>query len=75
MSSDNGIYIHNFRNGWRVVHGQCIENVLESKKAMREYFSDSPLFKTANKAMIFAWKLYKKTIKEYGIIEYGIQLI
>lgn len=68
MSDDSGIYIHKVRNGWRVVHAPCIENAFESKKAMREYFSGSPLFKTEDKA----WKYARKLAKEVEWTEYGI---
>ncbi len=72
MSADDGVYIHKFRNGWRVVHGQCLENAFESSQAMRDYFSGSPLFKTEESAQKYARKLYKKAIDDFGYVEYGI---
>ena len=79
MSSDNGIYLHKFRNGWRVVHTQAIDNIYfkpdksgYNQRILRKVFQDSPLFKTRKRALNYAVKLYDKAIKEYGWTEYGI---
>ena len=74
MSADDGIYLRKFKDGWRVVHSQCVENAFESPKAMREYFSGSPLFKTEGKAWKYARKLQKEADEKMGT-EYGIREI
>ncbi len=81
MSADNGIYIHKFRHGYKVVHAQCIENIYwwkengkmvkkdkQNPKILYDYFKGSPIFKTEGKALKYAFKLYKK----YGYVEYGV---
>ncbi len=81
MSADNGIYIHKFRNGYKVIHAQAIENVYWWKennkwvekdkinpKILYDYFKDSPIFKTEDEAYKYAFKLYK----EHGYVEYGV---
>ena len=51
MSGDNGIYIAEFPDGFRVIHAQAIENLAyfeEGTKAwkdeIRTYFKDTKLF-------------------------------
>jgi len=75
MSADNGVYIHKFRNGWRVIHAQCIDNIYWNRgknkynyRILKEYFEESPLFKTKKEAYEYAEKLYT----EIGWTEYGI---
>jgi hypothetical protein len=75
MSADNGIYIHHFKDGWRVVHGQAVENAFEGGTSMDDYFSDGKVFKTEDEAWKYARKLYKKIMGGFGIIEYGISEI
>lgn len=79
MSADDGIYIHHFRNGWRVVHTQAIENINYepdhgnyNRRTLYDVFSGSPLFKTEKAAYAYAQKLYKKAVDRYGYTEYGI---
>ena len=83
MSADNGIYIHKFRNGWKVCHAQAIENITNeadksgyNKKILYEYFKDSPIFKTQAKALKYAAKLYDEIMNsDCPIIEYGISFV
>ena len=75
MSADNGIFIHHFKDGWKVVHGQAVENALESEEAMIDYFEDGETFSTEDEAWKYAQKLYEEIIKRVGIVEYGIQEI
>ena len=82
MSADNGIYIHKFRKGWKVCHAQAIENVFLGSsggynyKILKEYFKDSPLFKTEKKALVEATRIYKEIMNSnFPIIEYGISFI
>lgn len=80
MSSDNGIYFHKFRDGWRVIHAQAIEDIYWQRgknkynyRILKEVFSKSPLFKTRDEATKYAWELYDKIMKSMcPIIEYGI---
>ena len=78
MSADNGIYIHKFRNGWRICHAQAIENIFwkagknkYNYKILKDYFKGSPLYKTEGGAMAAAKKLYD----EAGYLEYGISFV
>ena len=74
MSADNGIYLHKFRGGWKVIHTQAIENIYwkadksgYNKKILYEYFKDAPLFKKQYNAMKYALKLADEIDTEYGI--------
>jgi len=76
------VYLHKFRNGWKVVHTQAIENIYWKAKGkynytiLKEVFQDSPLFKTQKGAMNYALKLYNKIMKsDCPIIEYGISIV
>ena len=77
MSADNGVYIHEFFNGWAVTHGQAIENIYWKRgnkkynyKALRDYFKYAPIFKTRVEALNYAMEEYRKLdICEYGICE------
>ncbi len=82
MSADNGVYLHKFKEGWRVVHGQAVENINYkpekdgyNHKELHDYFSESPVFKTEIAAMTYAMKLYKKYMDRYGCVEYGIAIV
>lgn len=77
MSADNGIYIHKFRDGWRVTHGQAVENIYwrtgknkYNYRILKDYFSDSPVFKTKMDALVYAGNLYSNLdVCEYEIVE------
>ncbi len=78
MSADNGIYIHKFTDGFRVVHSQAIENIYweadESGYNGRElwqYFKDSPVYQTRAEALEAASKLYD----DIDILEYGMSFV
>jgi hypothetical protein len=75
MSADNGIYIAQFPDGYRVCHGQAIENIdyfpegaAERKDVLKDYFGQSPIFDTLSKAQEYAQQLED----EYEWTEYGI---
>lgn len=86
MSADNGIYILQAKDGYRVVHAQAIENLWWwddmhhdrklNPKFIFDYFGNSQLFKTSQEALSYAQSLYDD-IMDSGMsyIEYGIQLI
>lgn len=77
MSADNGIYIHKFRKGYKVVHTQAIDNIYWKRgrnrynyKILKEVFKGSPVFKTRGRAFNYAVKLSKDICYiEYGICE------
>lgn len=78
MSSDNGIYIHKFKDSWAVTHAQAIENIYYHRgkkkynyRILNEYFDKAPRFKTELEAMKYAFK----SIKEIGVVEYGISFV
>jgi len=75
MSADDGFYIGEFPDGFRVIHAQAIENVhyfkegtKEWKKEVRAYFGGAPVFKTYEEALLSGGKM----LKEYGWTEYGL---
>jgi len=81
MSADNGIYIVQFPDGYRVTHAQAIENIdyynpgtKERKEILKDYFSESPLFKTTEKAFEYAKEINEEILKDdfCPIVEYGI---
>jgi len=78
MSADNGIYIHKFRSGYKVIHAQAIDNIYWKRgnkkynyRILYEYFKDASTFKTMPDAMSYALDLNKKIdyMTEYGICE------
>lgn len=85
MSADNGIYIAKFPDGFRVCEAQAIENIyyypeksVERKRTLKSYFGNSPVFKTKNKALLYASELEDKILsdpKGLGVLEYGVSYI
>lgn len=79
MSADNGIYIAKFPDGYRVCHGQAIENIdyypagsKERKVTLKTYFGTSELFAERIPAILAAHEMAKGyEILEYGICEIG----
>ena len=74
MSADNGIYIWEFPDGFRVCHGQAIENLSfypegtpEWKNEWISYFWSSQIYKTVDEALKEARRLSDKFDTEYGI--------
>jgi len=64
MSADNGIYIAQFPDGWRVIHAMAIENLdfyeYESEKwrnEWRNYFGRSAVYTSLGKAQQVAYEL------------------
>ena len=84
MSSDNGIYILEAKDGFRVIHAQAIENLYwwddgERKEInperLVEYFGEEYVIPTRERAFNVASLIYRD-LKEKGIpIEYGISFI
>lgn len=82
MSADNGIYILKTKDQYRVIHTQAIENIYWSHfyRDMRrhpvstrlvEYYGDTRYTRNFDKAM----KVASIMSKDYGTLEYGIQVI
>lgn len=76
MSADNGIYIHKFRAGWRVTHAQAIDNIYWHRgknrynyRILKQYFEDSPLFDSIDKARDYAFQLAATGWTEYGVCD------
>lgn len=77
MSADNGIYIHKFKDGYKVTHAQAIDNIYWHRgrkkynyRILNQYFKHSPKFKTIIEATVYAVKLSKEIeYTEYGISE------
>jgi len=88
MSADNGIYIHKFKDGWRVIHAQAIENIYwwntdekdSSKWENRNEINPKVLWDYFKKSPLFKTKkealdYAEELYEEYGWTEYGICLI
>jgi hypothetical protein len=115
MSADNGIYILQSLDGYRVIHAQAIENLyywetstccsnpvpiideyknercrecgsylpkMEQRDSicpnrLKEYFGECEVFKTEEKALQEAERIYDEIIDDFycPIIEYGINFI
>jgi hypothetical protein len=78
MSADNGIYIAEFSDGFRVVHAQAIDNLNyfpqgseEEKQEWKNYFDGAKLFATKEAAILYAHEL----ASEYDVLEYGVSFI
>jgi len=87
MSADNGIYILESKDGFRVTEGQAIENLwwwdedaasrdeLNPKYLIR-YFGKCKVHKTSTEAMEEAKEMYDNIMQsDFPILEYGISFI
>lgn len=83
MSADNGIYIAEFPDGFRVAERSAIENIdyypegsKESKEILKSYFGDSKLFKNEDDAWKEARRIYNEIMEsDFPIVEYGISFV
>lgn len=77
MSADNGIYIAEFDDGFRVIAACAIDNLDYFKKEESQkmeqwgYFNTAPVFVTEAEAITYAFGLYKKHL----YVEYGVRII
>jgi len=81
MSADDGIYILESKDGFRVIYAAAIENVWEwdstytSKhlipKYLKEYFGEAKVLNSRDAA----WEEALKQIKELPYLQYGIRII
>lgn len=81
MSADNGIYILQTRDGYRVVHAHAIENIYDGKlidlQTLVNYFGRCNVLRTEQEAWGEAKILYDEIMDDdfCPIIEYGVQFI
>ena len=87
MSADNGIYILQSKDGWRVIEAQAIDNLwwddyykeirtVLNPDMLLEYFGKCEVLKTKEEAMILATELYEEIMNsDFPICEYGISFI
>ena len=84
MSADNGIYIAEFPDGFRVIHAQAIENVdyypegsENRRKELERYFGKSELYDSEESALEKAKELAKEILEDdfCPVLEYGICFI
>jgi hypothetical protein len=90
MSSDNGIYIAKFPDGYRVTYASAIENITYHRKGtkarkqeLKKYFGNSPIFTSEKAAFDYAYKTYEEMQEEEEkngmlgqlILEYGVCFI
>ena len=84
MSADNGIYILQSKDGFRVIHTQCIENLWYwddpsisdlNPKYILQYFGKAKVIETQEEALKEALRLYNEISSgewappiEYGIV-------
>lgn len=80
MSADNGIYIVEFLDGFRVIHTNAIQNLTYfpsdsdlAEEMFKLYFKDTEVFKTEDEAWMEARQLYDEAFSADFYIEYGIQ--
>ena len=78
MSADNGVYIHKFKEGYKVIHAQAIDNIYWHRgkkkynyRILRNMFKKAKTFKTRSDALNYALDLNNKI----GYTEYGISKV
>jgi len=81
MSADNGVYVLQTSDGFRVAHAQAIENIFEynppnfsenlDPEMAREYFKGSSVYSSYEAAMEHAVKVLRRV----PVCEYGVQFI
>jgi len=87
MSADNGIYILESKDGFRVAHASAIENLWWwdeecaalnelNPKYLQQYFGKCKPFPTMIEAMKEAKSMYDEIMKsDFPVLEYGISFI
>jgi hypothetical protein len=82
MSADNGIFILQTKNEFRVAYGQAIDSIYGefddetlrwkgNNEAILDFFYEAPIFDTIEAALDFATEMSY----DYTYLEYGISLI
>jgi hypothetical protein len=83
MSADNGIYILESDDGYRITHAQAIENITYdpddtgyNQEWVKCLFGDCKVFSTIDQARDEAWRLYNEIMEsDFPIVEYGISTV
>lgn len=84
MSADNGVYILQTKDGFRVIHAQAIDNISYNADAtgfnlriLYQYFCDSQCYKNKKQATDRAVELYEEIMNDdfCPVCEYGISFI
>lgn len=88
MSADNGVYILEAKDGFRVIHAQAIDNLWYweypnphecsqlNPKYIKQYFGEAKIFKTIDEAYKAAKEIYDEIMSsDFPVIEYGISFI
>lgn len=78
MSSDNGIYIAKFKDGYRVIEAGAIDNLtfypngsVEEKEIWRQYYGNAKVYKSKLDALAAAIEISNETYTEYGVVDLG----
>lgn len=76
MSADNGIYIAEFPNGYRVIKAAAIDNLslgdkVIKEKYVRDYFCKAKLIPNLDAATRIAFKMEQEGYTEYGVNNIG----
>lgn len=84
MSADNGIYVAQFHDGYRVIEAMAIENLWYydpdegnhpdeylHREEWKRYWSHASLYPTKEKALIAAHEMASDTYTEYGVVYLG----
>ena len=79
MSADNGIYILESKDGFRVIYAQAIENIFNAypelgfnEKWLKEYFGDTRVLSSRDEAWEEALRIQRE---QPSPTEYGIRII
>ena len=82
MSADNGIYILQAKDGFRVIEAQAIENLSYwefdrcsdlNPQQIKQYFGNAKVIQNAEDAMKIAKEMYNEIINsDFPTLEYGI---
>lgn len=82
MSADDGIYILQSKDGFRVIWAQAIENIYKlgfggefDTEYLKEYFGKAEVFPTVDAALEEARRIHGEKVGRFGYVEYGIRFI
>jgi len=81
MSADNGIYILQSLDGFRVIYASAIDNIYGIKRHefdpeyLKQYFGEAPVLESRDEAWEEARLMYSELTSNGGYLEYGINII
>jgi len=82
MSADDGIYILQSKDGFRVIYASAIENIYKTErhefnpKYLKKYFGDASILDSRDEAWEEARLIYSELTNKGGMyLEYGITII